>query len=113
MARVVDLDFEAVGKPAASAPSPWFTARFNVALFAFLGVVGVGRFLLAASLAPAAIPVGSVLLDGARWVAMVLISAAFLRVFWERLVASIWPVRAIDYGEAVAILLMASLLSGA
>jgi hypothetical protein len=114
MARSVDLDFETVSKPAIGA-SRRIDARFNVALFGFLAMMGVGRFLLTASVARESSLPGialSVLLDAVRFLAVVLISAAFLREFWGRLVASLFPVRAIDYGEAVAVLLMAALIFG-
>ncbi|WP_165245473.1 hypothetical protein [Paludisphaera soli] len=114
MSRAIDLDFEPASKP----PVVYhrgLTARFNVALFAFLALMGLGRFLLTASVAREAAFAGialSALLDAARFLAVVLISAAFLREFWGRLVASLFPVRAINYDEAVAMLLMAALVFG-
>lgn len=115
MARAVDLDFEPGSKDAFGKSQGRITARFNVALFAFLGLMGFVRFLLVASFAQKSTFAGlllSGLLDAARFLAVVLISSAFLKEFWGRLVTSLFPIRAINYEEAVAILLMASLIVG-
>ncbi len=114
MRETVDLDFEPVVKPGGVARRG-LTGRFNVALFGFLALMGIGRFLLAASVARESAFAGialSALLDAVRFLVVVLVSAAFLREFWGQLVASLFPIRAINYDEAVAILLMAALVFG-
>lgn len=116
MAHAVDLDFGPGSNVPFGKSQERITARFNVALFAFLGLMGFVRFLLVASMAQKSTSAAFLLsgfLDAVRFLAVVLISSAFLKEFWVRLVTSLFPVRAIAYEEAVAILLMISLVFGA
>ncbi len=98
-----------------SAPSPFGRVGplFNLALFTFLALKGLIVFLATSPRAQTASPAGLVLSSLADFLlvaTMVLISAVFLRAFWRRFVSSVWPLRPITYNEAIAILLMASLL---
>ncbi|MDG3002449.1 hypothetical protein [Paludisphaera mucosa] len=115
MAYAIDSDFAIDAKHAGGAPPGRITLGFNVALFAFVSLVGVGRFLFASPLSRGASLEGvvfSCLLDMVRVLVVVLISSAFLKAFWGRLVATVWPVRAITLGESFAIVMMLSLLFG-
>ena len=90
------------------------TAGFNVALIAYQAVAGFLAFL--ASDRARAFRLEGILLsssiDLARFVVVMLFGAWFLRAFWQRLVANLVPIRPINFQEALAIVLMASLLAG-
>jgi|GEM_PF-1315318 len=90
------------------------TPGFNVALFVFSSALGIFKFL--ASEKPKELPLGGLLalftLDGIRFLTVVLITAGFLAAFWRRLVSSLFPVRPLNYQEAIAIVLMLDILFG-
>ncbi|WP_165071101.1 hypothetical protein [Paludisphaera rhizosphaerae] len=114
MSYAVDPDFVVDVKEPARPPVR-IGLGFNLALFAFVSLLGFLRFVSASSLAartPWAGLVLTSLIDMARVLVVLLITAAFLQRFWGRLVATIWPVRVIDFAEAFAVVMMLSLLFG-
>ncbi len=91
------------------------TLGFNLALLAYSALRGLFGFLvLSGNLGryPLAGLVLSSSLDLVRFVVVALISAGFLQAFWRRLVTSIAPVRPLDFQEALAIVMMTSILLG-
>jgi len=118
MSRSHDVaDFAAPGTYVKIVPNTHrhITPAFNLALFAFVAFKGLIGFLLTSTVAGVASFEGLLLtslLDLIRMVAIVLISAAFLKAFWGRLVSPLGSIRPISYGEAMAILLMISLVFG-
>lgn len=123
MSRAQDIaDFAAEGTYVKVVPKSHrhITPAFNVALFAFLALKGLLGFLLTGP-ANGRPPLAffsvegvllSTLLDLIRMGVVILISAAFLKAFWERLVSPLGSLRPIRYGEAMAILLMIALVFG-
>lgn len=110
-------DFAAPGTYVKVVPpgSRHITPAFNLALFAFLAVKGLIGFLLTSAAVGGTSFEGLVLtslLDLVRMVVMILISAAFLKAFWGRLVSPLGSLRPISYSEAMAILLMIALVFG-
>ena len=91
------------------------TGRFNVAVFVFCAVLGIFSFLLHSDKAKDVPVEGLVLsigLDAMRYLVVVLVSALIVRAFWDRFVSDIFSLRAINYQEAIAIVLMSSVLFG-
>jgi len=91
------------------------TPGFNLALFACSAFWGLFQFLFLSERArgyPISGLILSSTLDLVRFLVVALITAAFVQAFWRRLVAQIAPVRPIDFQEALAIVLMASILFG-
>ena len=90
------------------------TGRFNVALFLFCALLGLLSFL--GSDRAEGVPVTGLVLttaiDAVRYLVVVLVSALFVKEFWNRLIPTLCPIRTIAYQEAIAIVLMASLLFG-
>ena len=88
------------------------TTKFNVALFVFSAVMGILIFLFSDKVknVPLEGVVLSILVDSVRYVVMLLIVAFFIKEFWRRLISNLFPVRAIGYAEAIAIVLMSSIL---
>lgn len=104
---------KSVGKPEWHAPKG-LTLGFILALFAYSSLWGLFQFLMSERARNATFE-GLVLscgLDLVRVVVMLLITAGFLQAFWCRLITSIAPVRPLDFQEAVAIVLMVSVLFG-
>lgn len=102
--------------PTAKPWDPKFTPRisvgFNAALFGFESLLGLGQFLISGrgNLFSGPGILISTLLDLIRVLFVVLVTAYFLMIFWRRFLASISPIRPIDYQEAVAIVLMLAIL---
>lgn len=114
MSYVIDPDF-VVDVKEPTRPPVRIGLGFNLALFAFVCLLGFIRFVSTSPLAARTPWAGLVLtsmIDMARGLVVLLITAAFLQSIWGRLVATIWPVRAIDFAEAFAVVLMLSLLFG-
>jgi hypothetical protein len=88
------------------------TTGFNVALFMFSAIMGILLFLASGKANNVSVEgvILSTIVDSVRFVAMLLISAYFLKEFWERLISNLFPVRAITYAEAIAIGLMFGIL---
>ncbi|APW59547.1 hypothetical protein [Paludisphaera borealis] len=89
------------------------TPGFNLALFAYSTLWGLFQFLFLSEKAqnfPVAGLILSSALDFVRFTVLMLISAGFVQAFWRRLVAQIAPVRPIDFQEALAIVLIISIL---
>jgi hypothetical protein len=57
-------------------------------------------------------PVAAIIMTVALFVTGALAGAFIIRSFWNRLVASLFTVRNLNYQEALAIILMLSILSG-
>jgi hypothetical protein len=120
MSSISEFEPGAAGGGKSPATISWETPRgitpgFNLALFAFSAFLGLFQFLFLSDRArdyPAAALVLSSTLDLARFAVVALITAAFVREFWRRLIAQIAPVRPIDFQEALAIVLMAAILLG-
>jgi hypothetical protein len=91
------------------------TWGFNAAVFAFGAAMGIVKFLLQSEKAknvPLDGLVLSISLDAVRYLAVAMISALIVRAFWNRLIADLVPVRALEYQEALAILLVLGVLFG-
>lgn len=110
------------GPPPATAKAPprsWgessrITPGFNVALFTLAAVLGIFPFLVTSEAARGVPWMGlavSIALDTLRFAVVLLITAVFVREFWKRLIASLFAIRPINYQEAIAIVLMLSVLS--
>jgi hypothetical protein len=120
MSSISEFEPGAAGGGKSPASISWdvprgITPGFNLALFAYSAFWGLFQFLFLSDRArghPAAAVILSSTLDLARFVVVALITAAFVRAFWRRLVAQVAPVRPIDFQEALAIVLMASILFG-
>jgi hypothetical protein len=104
---------------AKSAAAGWQVGRgitpgFNLALFAYASLSGLFRFFLSGQVQNATMEglVLSIGLDFVRVLVTLTIAAAFLQAFWGRLITSIAPVRPLDFQEAVAVVLMTSILFG-
>lgn len=94
-------------------PETGITTRFNVGTFAFIAALGVFQFLLHPekySQFEAVGVIASVILDAARAVAVLLIAAHIFREFWNRFVTDLFPIRSLEYREAIAALLVFSML---
>jgi hypothetical protein len=90
------------------------TLGFNLALFAYSAVQGLIGFLFSGRARNTPL-MGLILtcgLDFVRFTVILLITAGLLQAFWRRLVTSLGPVRPLDFQEAVAIVLMISILFG-
>jgi len=90
------------------------TVEFNVLLFVFLAIVGVALFALsdrAKGLSFEGVMFVSAI-DAVRYTVMLLIGSFIVKEFWGRLISNLFPVRAINYREAVAILLICGLFFG-
>ncbi len=90
------------------------TLGFNILLFTFITVLSLLQFLVASPQARGISLMGLVLtctLDTLRFAVVALISAFFVKVFWERLAPSLFAVRALTYQEAIACVLMIGLLT--
>lgn len=91
------------------------TAGFNLALLSYSALRGLFGFLVlsdAGGRYPLAGLVVSSSLDLVRFLVVALVTAGFLQAFWSRLITSIAPVRPLDFQEALAIVLMLSILFG-
>ncbi len=91
---------------------PRISVGFNVALFTFQTLLGLGQFLISGRGQGFSGPgiVVSTLLDLMRVMVVVFITAYFLQIFWRRFIASISTTRSIDYQESLAIILMLGIL---
>ncbi|WP_422923591.1 hypothetical protein [Singulisphaera sp. PoT] len=90
------------------------TAGFNVSLFAVISVMGILDFA-ASNRAHGISILGLIVtsaIDAVRYLAVVLITAAFVASFWRRFVSTLYSVRPITFQEAMAIVLMAGLVLG-
>jgi hypothetical protein len=87
------------------------TRGFNIAVFVIYAVIGTVTYCLTSG---KNVPVeGLVLTSGAdslRYLAIVLVAALIIRAFWNRLVSDLFAVRTINYTEAIAVVLVKSLL---
>ena len=90
------------------------TGRFNVALFLFSAALGLFRFLLSEDAVGVPLEglVISSVVDAIRFIVVLLISAYFVREFWNRLVSSLWDLRLITKQEAIAFILIIGILGG-
>jgi hypothetical protein len=91
------------------------TLRFNAAVFVFGSLLGIFNFLLHSDKTknvPIEGLVMSVGLDAVRYIVVLLISALIIQVFWNRLISDLFPVRAINYQEAIAVVLVPSVVFG-
>jgi hypothetical protein len=89
------------------------TARFNVAAFSLLAIVGIVKFLLTSDKVNGSSPIGvflSIGFDATYVLALILAVSLLIRIFWNRFVTDVFSLRDIDYQEAVAIVMVASLL---
>jgi hypothetical protein len=96
-----------------ASPTAGITTAFNLAMFAYMVVLGILQFLVASEKAMGVPLPGLIvtsLIDLARYVAVLLITSALLREFWRRLVSPLFEVRSIAFREALAIVLMISIL---
>ncbi len=92
---------------------PRLTARFNFAAFSLLAITGIVKFLLTSDKVNGSSPIGvllSIVLDAMYVLALILAVALLIRMFWNRFVTDVFSLREIDYQEAVAIVMVASLL---
>jgi hypothetical protein len=89
------------------------TRGFNLAVFAFYAAIGTFTFWVTSGKVPNVSIEGLVLtsgVDSLRYLAIVLIAALIIRAFWNRLVSDLFAVRSINYTEAIAVVLVKSLL---
>jgi hypothetical protein len=88
------------------------TPSFNLALFAVSAAFGIVGFLCSgkASGYPTAGVVASIGLDALRFILAAMIAAYFIKEVWRRLISSLWSVRPLTYQEALAVVLIPSLL---
>jgi hypothetical protein len=88
------------------------TTEFNLGLFAFSAAVGILTFLCSdkAHQFSAIAVLSSTGADAVRFLIELFLMAWFLKEFWARLILSLVPVRAITYAEAIAIVLLISVL---
>jgi hypothetical protein len=89
------------------------TRGFNIAVFAICAAIGIFTFLASHVTDSHASITGLFLISGAdslRYLAVALIAALVVRVFWNRLVANLFAVRSINYAEALAVVLVKGLL---
>ena len=89
------------------------TPAFNVALFLFSAAMGTLRFLLSEK--ATGIPIEGLVMttavDTVRFTVVLLISAYFVREFWNRLVANVFDARAVTAQEAIAFTLLLGVLT--
>lgn len=88
------------------------TADFNILLFLFSFGVAFIKFICSEK-AKDATAIGLLLssaLDAALVVVVLLIGAFFIKEFWNRLISSLFPIRNLDYQEAIAIFLIIGIL---
>jgi hypothetical protein len=88
------------------------TLAFNAALFLFSAALGVFQFLLSDK--STGVPVEGLIIttafDMVRFIVVLFITAYFVREFWNRLVANVFGTRAITAQEAIAFILILSIL---
>lgn len=86
------------------------TPKFNLALFAFNALTGIIKFSLTAKVGFGGLILTSIL-DAVFVICVLLILAWFLKEFWIRLISDLFSLRNINYQEAIAIVLVISMLS--
>ncbi|MFZ1934563.1 MAG: hypothetical protein WCB27_16105 [Thermoguttaceae bacterium] len=88
------------------------TAEFNIVLFLFSFGVAFVKFIASEKAKNATVTglLMSSALDAVLVVAVLLIGAFFVKEFWDRLISSLFPIRNLDYQEAIAILLIIGIL---
>ena len=91
------------------AESHRITPKFNLALFAFNALAGIIKFSLVAKVGLGGLVLTS-FLDAVLTICILLIIAWFLKEFWLRLISDLFSLRNIDYQEAIAIVLVLSML---
>jgi hypothetical protein len=88
------------------------TTKFNLFLIAYLSAQGIFTFFL--KMRATNVPVEGVivtsLLDFGRYMIVLTISTWFFMEFWRRLVATVVPVRSLEFRESMAVLLVLSML---
>ncbi|WP_417379271.1 hypothetical protein [Gimesia sp.] len=85
------------------------TPQFNLALFAFNALAGIIKLGLLAKMGLGGLILTS-FLDAVLTICILLIVAWFLKEFWSRLISNLFSLRNIDYQEAIAIVLVMSML---
>ncbi|EDL61980.1 hypothetical protein [Gimesia maris] len=85
------------------------TPKFNLALFAFNALAGIIKFSLLARVGLGGLILTS-FLDAVLTICILLIVAWFVKEFWIRLISDLFSLRNIDYQEAIAIVLVLSML---
>jgi hypothetical protein len=89
------------------------TQEFNVAVFIFGAVMGIFKFLVHyenTKNVPVEGIVFSIGLDVVRYLVVLLISALIIKAFWNRLISDVFSLRAINYQEAIAVILVPCVL---
>ena len=94
-------------------PSSRITPAFNVVLFLFAAATGILQFMLSEN--AQAVPIEGLVmttaLDMVRFLIVMFITAYFVREVWNRLVSNIFTVRTINTQEAIAIILVLSVMA--
>jgi len=85
------------------------TPKFNLALFAFNALAGIIKFSLVAKVGLGGLILTS-FLDAVLTICILLLVAWFFKEFWIRLLSDLFSLRNIDYQEAIAIVLVLSML---
>jgi hypothetical protein len=89
------------------------TTGFNVTMIMYLAIPGIWNFMFLSEKAkgvPLEGLIVSCALDVVRFLAALLITALILEAFWHRLIAPLFTIRPITYQEAIAVVLMISIL---
>jgi RsiW-degrading membrane proteinase PrsW (M82 family) len=90
------------------------TTGFNLLLFAYSFCLGFLGFIFSdkAKNVPITGIIVSTFLDTLRFLVVVLIGAWLLREFWDRLIVNLLPIRGLRFEEAIAIILIISVMFG-
>lgn len=85
------------------------TPKFNIALFLFTALVGIIKFAVLSKVS-FGVFLRTSFIDIIFNIAALLIFAWFLKEFWQRLLSDLFPIRNINYQEAIAIVLVLSIV---